>query len=189
MFIIFFHASKTPELTTLKPHVSNHGKPLIYFSEKRQNVLVYLSNAVEKHCKQAGFHHNGIYKKWGSYGFTKDGILRLEEYYPNATFETYKGESGYIYSVESEEDFCPQDDIPYAFISEKEVSVIACEYIPDAYEAIQKAVENGEIVLQKYADNDKAMLEWIEKTIKAEYKNAEKHPEYREFLEVKFNFL
>jgi hypothetical protein len=186
---MFFHASKTPGLTTLKPHVSNHGKPLIYLSEKRENVLVYLSNAVEKHCKQTGFQHNGIYRKWGSYGFTKDGILRLEEYYPNATFDTYKDESGYIYSVEHIENHSCQADIPYAVVSEQDVPATACEYVPCAYEAIRQAAENGEIVLQMYADNSQDMLKWIEKTIREEYQNAERNPEYRDFLKVKFDFL
>jgi len=75
---MYYHASKTSGIITLKPHVSNHGASLIYLSTKRENVLVYLSNAVEKHCKQVGFEHNGAYRKWASYGFTKDGILLLE---------------------------------------------------------------------------------------------------------------
>jgi hypothetical protein len=184
-----FHASKIPSLTVLKPNISNHGEPLVYLSRKRENVLVYLTNAVEKHCKSTGFQHNNIYKTWGSYGFTESGILRLEEYYPNATIDTYNNESGYIYSVEYTENYRNQTDIPYAVVSECEVAVTNCEYIPNAYEAILKAVENGEIFLQKYEDNNIAMLNWIEKTIKAEYKNSEHHPEYKDFLKAKFEFL
>lgn len=44
---MLYHASPTGGLTVLTPHVSNHGHPLVYFSNKRENVLVYLSNAVE----------------------------------------------------------------------------------------------------------------------------------------------
>jgi len=186
---MFYHASKTSGLTLLKPRVSNHGKPLVYLSEKRQNVLVYLSNAVEKHCKLLGLQHSGAYKKWGSYGFTPNGILRIEEYYPNATIDTYKGEAGYIYSAEHIKSYSNQADIPFAVISGQEVHITGCEYIPDAYEAIREAAENGEIILQKYADNNEAMLGWIEKTIKAEYQISEQHPEYREFLKSKFDFL
>lgn len=186
---MFYHASKISGIDVLKPRVSNHGKPLVYLSAKRQNVLVYLSNAIEKHCKQVGVSHNGVYKKWGSYGFTKDGVLRLEEYYPNATIDTYKGESGYIYSVENLENYSNQSDIPYAVITEHEVPVTYCEYIPDAYEAIQTAIENGEIIHQNYADNSPAMIEWIECTIKQEYQNSEQHPEYRDFLKAKFDCL
>jgi len=186
---MFYHASKTQGIAILKPHVSNHGKPLVYFSRKRENVLVYLCNAVEKHCKLVGFSHNGAYRKWGSYGFTKEKVFCLQEYYPDATIDTYMGESGYIYSAEIIGDYSVQEDIPDAVISEHEVPVTGCEYVPDAYDAIQKAINNREIVLQKYADNSQAMLDWIEKAIKTEYQNAEKEPEYREFLQAKFPFL
>ena len=87
------------------------------------------------------------------------------------------------------DDCSSQADIPCAVISERPVSVSDCEYVPDAYEAIQTAIQNNEIVFQKYEDNDPAMLRWIEATIKAEYQNAEQHPDYRAFLRSKFSFL
>ena len=37
----FFHASQTKNIKILKPNISNHNIPLIYFSDKRVNVLVY----------------------------------------------------------------------------------------------------------------------------------------------------
>ena len=81
---MFYHASQVKDIKELEPRVSNHGVPLIYFSRKRENVLVYLSNAVEKFCKETGFEYNSTWRKWGSYGFEKDGRQRLEEYYPDA---------------------------------------------------------------------------------------------------------
>ena len=54
-------------------------------------MLVYLSNAIEKHCKETGFTHDGKWHKWASYGFESDGTLRIDEYYPNAIEDTYKG--------------------------------------------------------------------------------------------------
>lgn len=44
---------------------------------------MYLSNAVEKFCKETGFNYSGVWHKWASYGFDKDGILNLEEYLPD----------------------------------------------------------------------------------------------------------
>jgi len=43
---MYYHASQTANIKVLEPRISNHNIPLIYFSTKRENVLVYLSNAV-----------------------------------------------------------------------------------------------------------------------------------------------
>ena len=109
---MYYHASQTKGIKVLEPRVSNHNKPLIYFSSKKENVLVYLSNAVEKFCKESNFEYDGIWSKWASYGFTKDGILEIQEYYKNATYETYKGVSGYIYKVEEVDKIEKQNLIP-----------------------------------------------------------------------------
>lgn len=93
--MLLYHASGTAGIKTLEPRISNHGRALVYFSQKRENTLVYLSNAIERYCKSVSFEHKGPWQKWASYGFTKDGRLLLEEYYENALDETYKGVSGY----------------------------------------------------------------------------------------------
>lgn len=186
---MFFHATQVPNIKILKPHISNHGKPLIYMSKKRENVLVYLSNAVELYCKSIGYDYSGIFHKWASYGFTQNGILRIEEYYPNATIETYKGVSGFIYSTNSIDNYQEQEDIPFAVTTESSVTVSNCEFIEDAYEAILRAAENGELIIKRYEENSPEMLAWIQKTIVNEYEQAKGHPEYREFLKAKFKFL
>ena len=185
---MLYHASQTPNITTLTPHTSNHGTPLIYFSSKRENVLVYLSNAVEKHCRENSFPHNGKYRKWASYGFTENGILRLDEYWQNATPDTYKGVSGYIYAV-SEKYLTPMSDIPFAYTSTSPVPVDSCEFVPDAYQALLSAAEEGKIVLTSYCQNSSKMLDWIKATVTKEYESSQDSPEYRFFLKSKFNFL
>ena len=74
---MYYHASQIKNIKILEPRISNHNKPLIYFSKKRENVLVYLSNAIEKYAKENGFEYNGIFSKWGPYSF-KDGIFIKE---------------------------------------------------------------------------------------------------------------
>ncbi len=66
---MFYHASNIKDITVLEPHTSNHHIPLIYFSKKRENVLVYLSNAIQKYCREKGFRYIGVWQKWASYGF------------------------------------------------------------------------------------------------------------------------
>lgn len=184
--IMYYHASQTANIEYLEPRISNHGIPLIYFSTKRENVLVYLSNAIEKYCKETGFEYAGKWQKWGPYGFTKDGLLRLEEYYPDALRSTYMGVSGYIYSAETIEKADFDVKIPDAAVSAKPVKVKAVEFVPDAYEAIMKAERDGLIKIIRYDEMTDKMREWSEKTIREEYKNAKDHPEYRHFLRGKF---
>lgn len=186
---LLYHASPTPGLTLLTPHVSNHGKSLVYLSAKRENVLVYLSNAVEKYCRETGFAWDGPWRKWASYGFTKEGVLRLEEYYPNATYETYKGVSGYIYQTADCTCDAAPDGVPDVLVSDRPVPITGCEYIPDAYEAILEAAEKKLIVLKRYGELSEGMHRWLKKVIPQDYANAENHPEYRHFLQSKFSFL
>lgn len=179
---MYFHASQVKGITRLEPRVSNHGLPLLYFSKKRENVLVYLSNAIEKYCKESGFSYKGKWQKWGPYGFEKDGRLRLEEYYPNALISTYKGVSGYIYRAEmiNVSDF--ELKIPDVVASTEPVNVMGVEFIPDAYEAILQAESEGLISIQRFEEMPDKMREWNERSIQKEYEMAEAHPEYRHFL-------
>lgn len=140
---MYYHDSPVPNLKELIPHKSNHNKPLVYLSKKLENTLVYLSNAVEKFCIENNIPHTDMIHKWASYGFNKNGILVLEEYYPNAIEQTYCGVSGYIYAVNANENIQPQKDIPYAVISQRPVQVESYEFISDAYEEVKQIAEQG----------------------------------------------
>lgn len=183
---MLYHASSVKGIKTLEPRISNHDIPLIYFSEKRENVLVYLSNAVEKFCKETGFNYSGVWHKWASYGFDKDGILTLDEYYPNALIGTYKGVSGYIYSAESVNNSGDTISVPYVVASSEKVTVSGCEFFEDAYNEIIKAEENGLIRITRYGQLSDAKLKWIADIMMKEYETASEHPEYRFFIENKF---
>lgn len=185
----YYHASSTGGISVLEPRISNHHIPLIYFSKKRENALVYLSNAIEKFCVESGFKFPGLWQKWASYGFDRDGIQRIEEYYPNALMDTYKGVAGFIYSAEDVDDCGFQTQIPDVATSKKPVKVSNCEYIEDAYEAILSAEKQGLVRVIRYHELSEKMLAWIERTIRAEYENAAGQPDYRFFLEGKFRNL
>lgn len=179
---MYYHASPIGGLEFLEPRISNHGIPLLYFSNKRENTLVYLCNAIEKYCIETGFTYDKPFTKWGPYGFNDDGRLRLEEYYPNATQTTYSRVPGYIYGVESIPQRGVDVNIPGVITSTSPVLVKTVEFIPDAYQEILKAEEDGLITIQRYEDASEKMLTWIEKTIKREYLVSEENPEYRHFL-------
>lgn len=52
---MYYHASSVKGITQLTPQSSNHGIPLVYFSTKRENVLVYLSNSIESIARKPAF--------------------------------------------------------------------------------------------------------------------------------------
>ena len=185
---MYYHASPTPGITVLEPRLSNHGVPLVYFSTRRENVLVYLSNAIEKFCRETGFTHPGKWTKWGPYGF-RDGVLQLEEYYPNALEETYRGVSGYIYRAAAIQEAPQAIGIPGAAVSAVPVPVDGAEFVPDACEAILDAERRGQILLTRYEDLPERTLTWIRDTVQEQYDGAGEQPEYRYFLQNKFNFL
>lgn len=185
---MYYHASSVRDLKVLKPHVSNHGKSWVYFSTKRENILVYLSNAVEKHIKQKYNRCLNKYEKWASYGITSDGRVRIEEYYPNATIETFKGVSGYIYNVNKLDNAEPLKGIKDVVVTQDEVIVDGCEYVTDAYEEILKAEQDGKIVIERFETITEQKREWIERTIISEYNNTD-NEDYKEFLLDKFVWL
>ena len=187
--MLYYHASQNSGIKILEPRISNHDIPLIYFSTKRENVLVYLSNAIEKCCKEKGFNHQSTWHKWASYGFDTDGILTLDEYYPNAIENTYKGVSGFIYYVDTIQENENSINISNAITTSEPATITDVEFIEDAYSEILKAAEAGLIKIRRYEDMSDKMLSWIENTIKNEYANAENEPDYRFFLEEKFDFI
>ena len=184
---MLYHASQTPGIETLEPRVSNDNVPRVYFSDKPENTLVYLSNAVEKICRENHFSHVGKWQKWASYGFTKDGLLRFEEYYENALEDTYKGVSGYLYAVERSDAIKPLPNIRNAYYAEVPLPVVSCTFVPDAMEAMLEAERAGKIVITRYSELSDAMRDWLRKTIPDEYRDAS--PDYRFFLKRKFPYL
>ena len=185
---MYYHASKIKDLARLKPHVSNHGESWVYFSTKRENVLVYLSNAVEKYIKEKHNRPLKKYEKWASYGITSDGRVRIEEYYPNALEETFYGESGFIYYVNELEECQSLNSIKDVFVTQKEVAIEGCEFIQDALAEILKAEEEGLILVERFHEISEQKRQWIEKTIISEFKNTD-NDDYKEFLLDKFIWL
>ena len=184
-----YHASPVGGIEILEPRISNHGDPRVYFSEKRGNTLVYLSNAVERFCKETEFSHKGIWSKWGPYGFTADRRFQFHEYYPDALVDTYKGVPGYIYTVALGDSVCPLDGIPGAYYSSFPVKVVACESIDDAYAEFMNAYHEKLIDIVFYENWSEKQLEGIRTMIDREYGNPDIPEDYRYFLGNKFPWL
>ena len=100
--------------------------------------------------------------------------------------DTYAGMSGFIYSVAN----IPLQEsikgIPYGVTCANPIQIDECEYVPDAYEALQEAANRGLICVQKYQEHSIQKREWIRQLIKKEYITAQAFPEYKLFIEAKF---
>lgn len=70
----FYHGSPIGGINELKPFLSEHGKPYIYFAA---NPLVALLYAVKPVPKPFSFY---------PYGFDKNGRVVYSEYFENAFF-------------------------------------------------------------------------------------------------------
>nr|WP_307990986.1 hypothetical protein [uncultured Niameybacter sp.] len=113
----------------------------------------------------------------------------MEEYYPNATEETYRGVSGFIYCVDHVEDYILQKDIPFAAVSNKPVQVASVEYIADAYEELLKLEKDKKIIIRRYEENSDEKKMWIEKVIREDFNIYQSRLDYITFLKGKFPFL
>lgn len=184
---IFYHASPVPNIEELLPFKSNHGT-YVYFSSKKANILVYLSNPIEKFHKDNNIPHEGKFSKWASYGF-KDGKPVLEEYYPNATEDGYKGVGAYIYYCHDNDDIKLLNDLQDVYVSEKPVKPFKVEYIPDVYEAILEAEKAGDLSIMRFENADKKRLAWIKKYMQEIYDHTYMYDTHRNFMESKFDYL
>ena len=185
---MYYYASRTPDLKILSLGMAGCTTPALYLSSRRENVLADLSNAIEKYCLETGYAYSADWSTWKPQGFDKDGVFCLEEYYPNAICDTYKGVSGYIYQVDAVPNDCGQEKTPdgIRITDSRPLPVCDCEYIPDAYEAILAAAQDGAIRLLRFEDMNENTKKIITSLVKGDYDNAADIPAYRSFLEEKF---
>ena len=146
---------------------------------------MYLSNAIEKFCKEKHLSLRASGINGDRMDLIKDGRLCLEEYYPNALKETYSGVKGYIYSCDSISTYKELNiQIPNAYISDRPTKVEHCEYVSDAYYEIIKAEQEGLITICRYDEFIKKRKEWLQKTIRDEFANSLLAPDYRFSLKI-----
>ena len=174
--MIYYHASDVEGIRVLKTGESS----LVYFSTKRENVLVYLSNAIKRYCLETGVPYRNECK-WGPYGFTHDGRILIEEYYPDALVRTYSGEKGYIYMAEDVADSGDCSHIRDVVTSRTPVPVSGVEVVEDAYLAILQAERDGLLAIRRYDEMTERHREWLANTIRQQYLATDK-PEYKHFL-------
>lgn len=142
----YYHCSPTHGITALEPR-----KP--EFREKPARV--YLTTLLPMALMYS--IHNYEY----TYGYTKDGQLYYEEYFPDALEVLYRGRSASLYVCEPAT--VESTKIPNEVISEMSVPVMEEVTIPDACEALLEQERLGTLVIRRYHELSEGAQNWIRK--------------------------
>lgn len=173
-----YHGSAVPDLSVLRPFVSNHDKPYVYFTHSPVLAAIYAHNPLTR--------PNGFFPYW----WQKDGVLCYDEYFENQLEEIYKGQTGYVYECEG--DFTPLEQMPWIYLAEQAVPVCRCHRIPDLYEQFLHYEQAGAIRIQRWrVVSEKQRAIWAE-VVKQSLQKADMSTlagrEYAAYLHAHFHF-
>lgn len=142
----YYHCSPIQGLTILQPRKpeSFHKPQAVYLTTLLPMALMY-----------------GIRNYEYTYGYTREGQIYLDEYFPNALEILYQGKSASLYICK------PQDTqttrIPNEAISLQEVTVLEEIRIPDVLHALLEQERLGALVIHRYGELSEGQRNWIRK--------------------------
>lgn len=147
----YYHCSPIRGLKILKPGVPAHfDKPArVYLTTLLPMALMY-----------------GVRNFEYTYGYTKDGQIYYEEYFPDALKILYKGKSASLYICDPAQ--VETTRIPNEAVASSEVAVLEEVFIRDVYEALLEQERLGNLIIRRYEQLDNRMLAWIRKAEKEE---------------------
>ena len=174
-----YHGSATPGITTLRPNLSNHGKPLVYLTNDPALAVIYAHNPLTPpDC-------------YFPYFYDKEGQLCYEEYFPQA-LDLYKGFGGYVYTAEAD-NLTQLEKMPWVYLSEEPVPVTGCRFIPDLYAELLALDAVGSLKIIRFGDLTEQKLQGIYGMLRreAQREGLKDHPEreYARFYQAHFPFL
>lgn len=140
----YYHCSPVPGLTVLQPK-----KPAAFEKPARVYMTTLYPMALMYSVQNYEY----------SYGYTKEGQIYLEEYFPDALQLLYRGKSASVYVCDPENTQTTQ--IPNEAVSETAVAVIGETRIPDAWEALLEQERLGTLVIYRYRELSPEKLQWI----------------------------
>lgn len=143
----YYHCSPTAGLTVLEPR-----KPKSFEKPARVYMTTLLPMALMYAVQNYEY----------SYGYTKEGQIYFDEYFPNALEILYRGKSASLYLCDPESTESTQ--IPNEAVAESAVPVISETFIPDAYEALLEQERLGALVIYRYHELSERKLDWIRTT-------------------------
>lgn len=182
----FYHASDVANLKKLTPQQSNYiQNPTLFFSSKIENVLIYLANPVKRFYEEKYGKSNQIFQKFATYGFNKDKLLFIDEYYPNALKENFENISGYIYEIEAEPNSLVENKIPFVYSTNQPQKVIKSTYIPNALNLILDFEKKGLIKINRYETLSEKKMQIIKQQVEDCFEKTNDKI-FKEFLIEKF---
>lgn len=182
----FYHASDIADLKELSPQQSSYiQNPTLFFSSKMENVLIYLANPVKRFYEQKYGKSNQIFQKFATYGFNKEKLLSIDEYYPNALQENFGDVPGYIYEIEAEPNNLTENKIPYVYSTTEPQKVTNCTYIPNALDLVLDFEKKGLIKINRYETLSEKKLQIIKQQIEDCFAKTDDKI-FKEFLIEKF---
>ena len=140
-----YHASPTAGLTGLRPSVTE------FFGKPRQVCLTSLKPMALLY----GIRHFEY-----TYGYTGEGKLCYQEYFPGALEELYRGRRTSLYRCVWREGM-ETTAIPHEYVTAAEVAVEEEIPVPDVYEALLRQERLGALEIIRWKSVPENTREWI----------------------------
>ncbi len=174
--MLLYHGSGTGGIQTLRPSLSNHGKPYVYLTPDPNLAVIYAHKyPTEENC-------------WFSYLY-RDGQLHYEEYFSGQLEEFYQGAGGYVYACKAE-GLERLDKMPWVYLSEAPVPVTDRRYIPSLYDEIIALGNAGRIIIDRYDPDNERCVAVSRRLMLKEIEDGKlrEHPdsEYARFIHAHF---
>lgn len=143
--LTLYHASPVSGLRELRPSVTQ------YFGKPRQVCLAS--------CLPMALLYGVDHFEY-TYGYTREGRICYEEYFPNALREVYGGKSASLYRCAWREDM-ETTQIPNEYVTPNPVPVLEEIPIPDVYAALLEQEGLGALTIVRYQDMTERRLAWV----------------------------
>lgn len=170
---MLYHGTDNGSIRQLRPLISEHGKPYIYFAENMVVAAFYTVHRVARPYN------------WFPYGF-QNGIPVYYEYYPDALRDVYGGRTGYLYCCEESPDMKNPTSIHGAFVCEHPVEPKAVLPINDLLSWFLEKEANGACKIARY-DPNRNIEPMIRSEIQTYRLKENPHCSYALFIKEKFS--
>lgn len=151
--LTYYHGSPVAGLTELKPALSEHGKPYIYFAT---DPLVALLYAVKPVPKPFSYY---------PYGF-EDGIVVYSDYFENSFETLYKGKTGYLYECDNIVNTQQPTQINCAYTCTENVVVRSATEVSDLYQYYQEQERVGKFRIRRFNEIPEKTMIFIRNDMK-----------------------